>query len=613
MSTEPCEHVFSLCRLTVKDFTMLDFIYMVPKLTVQLRKAFFTAKVTAGNTTASGYHHTYMNSSNTALPVLRVFPSDVEINRIAETAYQEAMNLWGVLGIAPASLPPRMVPSWFTVLGPNNNPQSNALRNAVSVAGTSHGTTTVVHRDKACAPNNLDSDSDSDHESDEEDEFEEDLDEITEAEVLDELLAAVDFNGRTERDSQRLMKVTSAAVSLLINDTIDIHELPEFSANEMEDEMTSVALWIAEALADCRLPIRHKRKRESDDMVTPETSDSTDSGRHSLMGGVDNLFEFNFDEVVSIRHSHQSYQAATGTRRGKFGSNSTEATCSATESESISTGTKLSSGPNGAMRRELIQKFYATISRDRELNGKRVGTGLERAHRWKTSPSNGTKVMTGNAANAATAANAQANRLLARRREVFRDEPLKHLPILQDGGVSKLALLSGCIQPIKEGQARVQDQLEDSSTVNSSSYLWVLVNGEIQLARVLSLYTRGGGKHGSHKWVSSVASITSLSYIAVQLYEHDMGDTFSALTSGSSRRVRGQKKRYAFLAQAVLLCTLTYPPRQDSSHELQVSRADYQCYVQLTKVILALQAAVRKLGKRRGKKDEDELAESGTD
>jgi hypothetical protein len=38
LSTEVCEHVFGLCRQIIKDFTMLDFYYMIPKLFIRLRE-----------------------------------------------------------------------------------------------------------------------------------------------------------------------------------------------------------------------------------------------------------------------------------------------------------------------------------------------------------------------------------------------------------------------------------------------------------------------------------------------------------------------------------------------------------------------------------------------
>ncbi|KAJ7931811.1 hypothetical protein B0H13DRAFT_1857467 [Mycena leptocephala] len=39
-STEPCEHTFGNSRKIVKDFTMLDFSYMIPKLRITMRQAY---------------------------------------------------------------------------------------------------------------------------------------------------------------------------------------------------------------------------------------------------------------------------------------------------------------------------------------------------------------------------------------------------------------------------------------------------------------------------------------------------------------------------------------------------------------------------------------------
>ena len=62
LSTEVIEHVFGLCRQIVKDFTLLDFHYMVPKLFVKLRQAVLSSKVSDGKARASGYNHTYTDT-----------------------------------------------------------------------------------------------------------------------------------------------------------------------------------------------------------------------------------------------------------------------------------------------------------------------------------------------------------------------------------------------------------------------------------------------------------------------------------------------------------------------------------------------------------------------
>ena len=57
-SSEACEHTFGEARQVTKDFTMLDFLYMVPKLKVKMRQAIFKATTSNAKSRASGYSHT---------------------------------------------------------------------------------------------------------------------------------------------------------------------------------------------------------------------------------------------------------------------------------------------------------------------------------------------------------------------------------------------------------------------------------------------------------------------------------------------------------------------------------------------------------------------------
>ena len=103
-SSEPCEHVFGDARRIVSDFTMLDFIYFVPKLSVTLRKAANQVKDSDAKATAMGYNHTYLNCDGMDLLALATFPNDSEIGEIAQVAAEEADSLINLLGIDPARL-----------------------------------------------------------------------------------------------------------------------------------------------------------------------------------------------------------------------------------------------------------------------------------------------------------------------------------------------------------------------------------------------------------------------------------------------------------------------------------------------------------------------------
>lgn len=121
LSTEPCEHIFGLCRQILQDFTMHDFLHMIPKLFIRLREAalFGPRHLSDGKERASGYTHNYCDARDIDLNALSTFPSDNEIQEAAVMAYQQAENLWFLLGFVPSDeersatqLP--SIKAWFT-------------------------------------------------------------------------------------------------------------------------------------------------------------------------------------------------------------------------------------------------------------------------------------------------------------------------------------------------------------------------------------------------------------------------------------------------------------------------------------------------------------------
>ena len=112
-STEVCEHVFGVLRSLVKDFTMLDFFNLVPKLFLRLRLFTQSTVQASGKETASGYAHTFSDCRGIDLSALSAFPTDEQINQAAKDAYDEAENLIFILGISPDLLmdPPTNVPA----------------------------------------------------------------------------------------------------------------------------------------------------------------------------------------------------------------------------------------------------------------------------------------------------------------------------------------------------------------------------------------------------------------------------------------------------------------------------------------------------------------------
>lgn len=102
LSTEICEHVFGLCRQIIKDFTELDFYQMIPKLFIRLREHALFSKFSDGKERASGYNHTYTDNRDVDMVALSTYPTDDELEAAAKVAYEEAENLWTLLGAPPS-------------------------------------------------------------------------------------------------------------------------------------------------------------------------------------------------------------------------------------------------------------------------------------------------------------------------------------------------------------------------------------------------------------------------------------------------------------------------------------------------------------------------------
>jgi len=101
LSTEVCEHVFGLCRQIIKDFTILDFYYMISKLFIRLHEHALFSKFSDGKERASGYFHTYTDNRDVDLVALSIYPSNDNLDDAAKIAY-EAENLWTLLGAPPS-------------------------------------------------------------------------------------------------------------------------------------------------------------------------------------------------------------------------------------------------------------------------------------------------------------------------------------------------------------------------------------------------------------------------------------------------------------------------------------------------------------------------------
>jgi hypothetical protein len=85
-SSETCKHLFAECRKLIKDFTFLDFLYMIPRLMILICMAVKLSHTTSPNAPASGYVHTYFDPEDMDTKILSEFPSDTQIEMAAKKA-----------------------------------------------------------------------------------------------------------------------------------------------------------------------------------------------------------------------------------------------------------------------------------------------------------------------------------------------------------------------------------------------------------------------------------------------------------------------------------------------------------------------------------------------
>ncbi|KAJ7181894.1 hypothetical protein C8R46DRAFT_1313521 [Mycena filopes] len=142
-------------------------------------------------------------------------------------------------------------------------------------------------------------------------------------------------------------------------------------------------------------------------------------------------------------------------------------------------------------RQILAQKMQGIIRKDQERGS---SSGLNRTVRWTGTGSSAEASKAGNAANAELAARGRAKDAMKRRRTIF--GKLKCLSTVAEAGI-------GANCPLAAGL-----------------YGFVMLGSEVVLARVITMYSKNGGKAGAHAWVPTCDTIGSLSYLVVQLYQH---------------------------------------------------------------------------------------------
>jgi hypothetical protein len=103
-SSETCEHVFGKAHQIVKDFTMLDFFYMMTKLHVKLYEAVLRGNSSDLKVHTNSYNHTYLDTKGIDMQMLATFLTNDGIKDAAQQAMEECESLVALLGLDPMML-----------------------------------------------------------------------------------------------------------------------------------------------------------------------------------------------------------------------------------------------------------------------------------------------------------------------------------------------------------------------------------------------------------------------------------------------------------------------------------------------------------------------------
>ncbi|KAI0059300.1 hypothetical protein BV25DRAFT_1809175 [Artomyces pyxidatus] len=105
-STEVCEHFFGCARKIQKDFTYVEWLLMIPKLSLLMAgESKLKGIQAAARDHRSGYNHSWFDARGIDLKTLATFPNDATIQTLVDSAYEEAQSLLRLLGIEPTPLP----------------------------------------------------------------------------------------------------------------------------------------------------------------------------------------------------------------------------------------------------------------------------------------------------------------------------------------------------------------------------------------------------------------------------------------------------------------------------------------------------------------------------
>ncbi|KAJ3002796.1 hypothetical protein NUW54_g5652 [Trametes sanguinea] len=497
-STEVVEHLFAEMRKLVKDFTFEDWLFNARKLQTLVRTVNKGRDNSDPKARAQGYAHTYMDYRGIDLASLAVFPTDKELDKAAESAWNDTINLMEVLGVdittlhtAASSSDTRSVPQ---------GPEAIRLPSINSWYPPQPSSSTASARHDTMVASQPAHFAQEDEELPDGDDSDESVFELTEQAQLEELIEYEDGilrNTTTGRQVQRrLFQLQCAAAAV----TLDEKCRPRGEDDEQHDEDDStLAEGEAETVHEILDSTRRRRSSahpyiELPELDWPEEKAAVFDAVPSVHGRTD------FSLLIKIREMHETERAKKAIRRRNTPQSSDS------HAEIIlcedSAGQQASAKPTVSTRGQILSSMHA-ILREAGEYAKGTGSGLERQARISGSTS---VELAGNAANALLAAGQRALKIVEWRGKLFTKFRVPQSALLTDA-------LVGTPHPSRRDHRRLQ------------AGVWGIVYhaGHLFLVDVVCVYSQNAAKGSPHAWREGVDSIGLVSYIVVQAYERSPG------------------------------------------------------------------------------------------
>ncbi|KAJ7717083.1 hypothetical protein B0H14DRAFT_3901293 [Mycena olivaceomarginata] len=437
------ERIFAALRDLFPDMTLAQAIFAIPNLRATMsaaKQALFSAA--SFKKTANGYSFADVTDDRSLnLVELASFPTDAELTTLYGEAIEENTVLWSLLNInfhALAKAPPVIVAP--SPVDTDDHPEAHLTED--DIADTEASIVDLSIKDE-----------------------------------LEQALAAVqDVIGLRRAEEEEVDLCAYAAAALVVDNLSRIDNLPE-----LEDPAQ---------LEICRKDIAQIIK------MTPQTVESLLIGLKTSFGGpsqrsldkpallppvISDITASELQPLVVIREMHQTEHARKGVQSYKAGS---------VHDSRSAQGSNGSASKQPSEKQLVARRIQSVI---RNANGRKATTGLNRKARTEQPElEDMVPKSTGNAANAAAAAEVRASTASRRRARLLKN--LKCHSDVAEAGI-------GPLTPLR-----------------ADDYLFVIERNDILLARVITI----------------VDSIGRISYVFVQTFLHSAGRMFQRLHSATA-------------------------------------------------------------------------------